>query len=56
MSIQVALEEYNQALRKGQKEQRELQAAGKSVHPLVLDEILPENNEYPVNDLCTQQK
>ena len=51
MSIQVALEEYNQALRKGQKEQRELQALGKPVHPLVLDEILPENNDYPVLDI-----
>jgi len=51
MSIQIALEEYNQALRKGQKEYRELVMAGKPANPLVLDEILPENNDYPVVDV-----
>ena len=51
MSIQAALEEYNQALRKGQKEYRELLMAGKNANPLVLDEILPENNDYPVVDV-----
>ena len=51
MNIQVALEEYTQALRKGQKEYRELQLAGKPTNPLVLDEILPENNDYPVLDV-----
>ena len=42
---QVAMEEYAQALKKGQRESRELSAMGKRAHPLVLDEILPEN--YP---------
>ena len=51
MSIQTALEEYNQALRKGQKEYRERLMAGKNPNPLVLDEILPENNDYPAVDL-----
>ena len=51
MSIQIATEEYNQALRKGQKEYRERLMAGKNANPLVLDEILPENNDYPVVDV-----
>ncbi len=51
MSFQLALEEYNQALRKGQKEYRERLMAGKNANPLVLDEILPENNDYPAVDV-----
>ena len=51
MNIQLASEEYTQALRKGQKEYRELLMAGKSANPLVLDEILPDNNDYPVVDV-----
>nr|MBQ8244586.1 BMP family ABC transporter substrate-binding protein [Oscillospiraceae bacterium] len=51
MNVQLALEEYNQALRQGQKEYRELVMAGKPAHPAVLDELLPENNDYPVVDL-----
>ena len=51
MNIQVATEEYTQALRKGQKEYRELLMAGKPTNPLVLDEILPENNDYAVVDV-----
>ena len=43
--MQVAIEEYAQALRRGQRENKELAAAGRRQHPLVLDEILPEN--YP---------
>ena len=42
MSIQMAMEEYAQALRRGQKEYRELVMAGKDPYPAVLDEILPE--------------
>jgi len=42
MSTQDALDEYAQALRLGQKEYRELLMAGKTPHPAVLDEILPE--------------
>ena len=51
MNIQEALEEYNQALKQGQKEYRELLMSGRHAHPLVLDDILPENNDYPVLDL-----
>ena len=42
MNSQIALDEYSQALRLGQKEYRELVMAGKNPHPEVLDEILPE--------------
>ena len=42
---QVAMEEYARALKRGQREIRELAAEGLRQHPLVLDEILPEN--YP---------
>ena len=42
MSIQTAKDEYAQALRQGQKEYKELTAAGKSPFPAVLDEILGE--------------
>ena len=42
MTIQMATEEFTQAFRQGQKEYRELTAAGKRAHPLVLDEILPD--------------
>ena len=42
---QAAIEEYGHALRKGLRESREISAAGGRAHPLVLDEILPEN--YP---------
>jgi len=51
VNIQEALEEYNQALKQGQKEYRELLMSGRHAHPLVLDDILPENNDYPVLDL-----
>ena len=39
---QVAVDEYDLALRAGQKEAKELTAAGKNPNPAVLDEILPE--------------
>ena len=51
MSIQEALDEYGKALKQGQKEYRDLVAYGCRPNPLVLDEILPENNDYPVMDL-----
>ena len=51
MSVQEALEEYSQALKQGQKEYRELVMAGRHAHPLVLDDILPENNDYPALEL-----
>ena len=51
MTTQTATEEYSQALRQGQKEYRELLMAGKSPHPAVLDEILPENSSDIVVDV-----
>ena len=42
MNTQIAIDEYSQALRLGQKEYRELVMAGQNPHPEVLDEILPE--------------
>ena len=43
MDFLEAKEEYAAALRRGQKEFKELQAAGKPVNPAVLDEILGDN-------------
>ena len=51
MNLQEAKSEYQQALRQGQKESKELQAAGKSPNPAVLDDILPENSSDAVQDL-----
>ncbi len=45
------MEEYARALRQGTKEVRELSAAGRREHPLVLDENLPENYPGAVVDL-----
>lgn len=49
--MQTAVEEYGQALRQGQKEYKELLAAGKSPYPVVLDELLPENASETVVDV-----
>ena len=49
--MQMAIDEYALALRRGLKESRECSAAGKRSHPLVLDEILPENYPGVVQDL-----
>lgn len=51
MSIQVASEEYAQALKQGQKEYNDLIAAGKDPNPAVLDEILPESAAWNVQNL-----
>ena len=51
MGIVTASDEYNQALRQGQKEYKELLAARKSPHPAVLDQILPENYVDMVQDV-----
>jgi len=51
MSVQEALEEYSHALKQGQKEYRERVMSDRHAHPLVLDELLPENNDYPVLDI-----
>ena len=51
MSRFVATEEYNQALKLGQKEYKEASASGKQLHPLVLDELLPEDFTETVVDV-----
>ena len=53
MSRQIAIDEYAQALRQGQKEYRELLMAGKPAHPAVLDEILADNLTETVVDIGT---
>ena len=51
MSRFLASEEFNQALKLGQKEYKEAAAAGKPMHPLVLDEILGEDRTESVVDV-----
>ena len=51
MNVQTASDEYVLAMRRGQKEYRDLTAAGKPAHPAVLDELLPEIAGYSVHDL-----
>ena len=51
MSVQAAKDEYVLALRNGQKEYRELLAAGKETNPLVLEEILPEVDSLTIRDI-----
>ena len=48
---QVAIEEYELALRAGQKEARELAAAGKDPNPAVLDALLPEGTPDMVQEV-----
>ena len=48
MSSETAMEEYALALKLAQKESRELQAAGKSPHPAVLDELLSDTGTETV--------
>ena len=49
--IQIAKDEYAQALRRGHKEYKELSAAGKPPHPAVLDDILEEHPADVVQDI-----
>ena len=51
MNTRTAADEYIQALKAGQKEYKELSAAGKPTHPAVLDELLPENAAETVVDV-----
>ena len=51
MSIQIAKDEYAQALRQGQKEYKELTAAGKSPFPAVLDDLLGDNANDSVKNI-----
>ncbi len=53
MSAQIAIEEYLDALKQGQKELRDAQSLGKPLHPLVLDEIIGEKNDLTVYDIGT---
>lgn len=48
MTRQMATEEFSLAQRQAQKEYKELVAAGKRPHPLVLDELLPDNDSMTV--------
>ena len=54
-----AMDEYAQALRKGQKEYKELQQSDKSPYPAVLDDILPDSTDTTVEvgrvDIPTEQ-
>ena len=49
--LQMAIDEYALALKKGKQEYRELAAAGKNTHPLVLDDILPVNSSDVIMDV-----
>ncbi|MBR3972738.1 MAG: BMP family ABC transporter substrate-binding protein [Oscillospiraceae bacterium] len=51
MDIQLAKDEYSQALKQGQKEYRELVAQGKSPNPAVLDEILEDRSSYSTAEI-----
>ena len=51
MSIQESREEYIRAMHMGQKEIKECQSMGKSLDPLVLDEILPDASSCAVQDM-----
>lgn len=51
MNLQLARDEYSAAFSRAKKEQKELIAAGKPVHPAVLDDILAGSNSDIVQDL-----
>ena len=51
MSLQIARDEYAQALRRGHKEYKELVAAGKDPHPAVLDDILEDISANKVQEI-----
>ena len=51
MTRQMAIEEFSQALRQGQKEYKECIAQHRNPHPLVLDEILPQGSTETVVEL-----
>ena len=48
MTRQMANEEFTLALKQGQREYKELIAQGKTAHPLVLDELLPDIDSLTV--------
>ena len=51
IAAQMVSEEYNRALKLGQREVSELAAQGKATNPADLDEILPENGAQVVQEL-----
>ncbi len=51
MNIQQLTDEYLQALKKGQKEYRELIMAGQEPYPAVLDELLPPGSGYSTQEI-----
>ncbi len=51
MKLQLAKDEYIEALSRGKKEIRELTAAGKPTHPAVLDELLTDGGPEILQDL-----
>ena len=51
MSSQIAMEEYELALKKGQKEYRELVMAGIPPYPAVLDEVLADASDDTAQDV-----
>ena len=48
MPREAVLEEYNRALKQGQREVAELSAQGKPTNPAVLDDILPDGSANAV--------
>lgn len=55
MFLSSAKDEYLRALRMGQKESKELSAAGLDVGPAVLDELLPDISQYATQELSVQE-
>ena len=53
MYLQIAAEEYAQALKQGQKTAKECAAAGLDTHPPVLDDILADSNTHTLQELGT---
>ena len=53
MYLQIAAEEYAQALKQGLKVSRELTLAGQDSHPPVLDDILSGGNTHSIQELGT---
>ena len=54
MDFLEAKEEYASALRQGQKEYKEMLAAGKSPHPAVLDDLLDDCDDCACECECIE--
>ena len=55
MFLSSATDDYLRALRMGQKELKELNAAGLPAGPVVLDERLPGISQYAIQELSAQE-